>query len=132
MFDQSQHTSADFLCQCPNTESSPKRRRKAHYAKAPVVLANVARAPISDSTAARKRERGSILRLLLAARGQWVPLSKISACAKFWGVCVHELRVMGFRIESRNVEERAGSLRLLVGIDAHLAPAADRAEEVRF
>lgn len=46
----------------------------------------------------RQNERSDILALLIAARGEWVPLGNISACAVFWAARIHELRRLGFRI----------------------------------
>jgi hypothetical protein len=45
-------------------------------------------------------QRAKILGLLIAARGQWVPLSEISACACQYGARIFEARRLGFRIEN--------------------------------
>jgi hypothetical protein len=57
-----------------------------------------------------KTQRAAILRLLIDARGDWVPLPEILAlgCAQY-NARIFELRRLGFRIESRT--ERAGEVR---------------------
>jgi hypothetical protein len=56
-----------------------------------------------------KTQRAAILRLLIDAHGQWVPLPEILAlgCAQY-GARILELRRLGFRIENR-VEHRDGA-----------------------
>lgn len=46
-------------------------------------------------------QRGRILRLLLEARGDWVPLPAIVALAAQYSARIFELRRRGFRIENR-------------------------------
>jgi hypothetical protein len=60
---------------------------------------NKNQAPESANT-----QRAKILGLLIAARGQWVPLSEISACACQYGARIFEARRLGFRIENRTKE----------------------------
>jgi hypothetical protein len=48
-----------------------------------------------------KTQRGRILRRLIDARGAWVPLPEIMACAAQYNARVLELRRVGFRIENR-------------------------------
>jgi hypothetical protein len=48
-----------------------------------------------------KTQRADILRVLLAARGAWVPLPEIMACAAQYNARVFELRRMGFDVENR-------------------------------
>jgi hypothetical protein len=49
----------------------------------------------------RGTQRGRILQVLIAARGDWVPLPKIMACAAQYNARVYELRRMGFAIRNR-------------------------------
>lgn len=49
----------------------------------------------------RATQRGRILELLIAARGDWVPLPKIAACAAQYNARIFELRRLGFRIQNR-------------------------------
>ncbi|HET8922996.1 MAG TPA: hypothetical protein VFN26_08380 [Candidatus Acidoferrum sp.] len=49
----------------------------------------------------RKTQRARILRLLLEARGAWVPLPDIMACAAQYNARIFELRKQGFDIENR-------------------------------
>jgi hypothetical protein len=57
-----------------------------------------------------KTQRAAILRLLMNARGAWVPLPEILAlgCAQY-NARIFELRRLGFQIESRT--KRAGEVR---------------------
>lgn len=48
-----------------------------------------------------KTQRGEILALLIKARGEWVPLPAITACAAQYNARVFELRRLGFNIENR-------------------------------
>ncbi len=48
-----------------------------------------------------KTQRGEILALLIKARGDWVPLPQILACAAQYNARVFELRRLGFDIENR-------------------------------
>ena len=50
---------------------------------------------------ARATQRGRILELLTTARGDWVPLPKIQACAAQYNARVFELRRLGFRIANK-------------------------------
>lgn len=49
----------------------------------------------------RKAQSGRILRLLIAARGAWIPLPEIMACAAQYNSRIHELRKVGFRVENK-------------------------------
>ena len=49
----------------------------------------------------RATQRGRIIELLIAARGDWVPLPKIQACAAQYNARVFELRRLGFRIVNK-------------------------------
>lgn len=49
-------------------------------------------------------QRGRILELLISARGDWVPLPKITECAAQYNSRIHELRHLGFLIENRTKE----------------------------
>jgi len=49
----------------------------------------------------RATQRGQILELLTAARGDWVPLPKVQACAAQYNARVFELRRLGFRIANK-------------------------------
>jgi hypothetical protein len=48
-----------------------------------------------------KSQRTQILRLLIDARGGWVPLPKLLACAAQYNARVLELRRLGFVIENK-------------------------------
>lgn len=48
-----------------------------------------------------KTQRAAILRLLIEARGAWVPLPEIMACAAQYNARIFELRKQGFAIENR-------------------------------
>jgi hypothetical protein len=50
---------------------------------------------------ARATQRGQILGLLIAARGDWVSLPKITECAAQYNARIFELRRLGFRITNR-------------------------------
>jgi hypothetical protein len=49
----------------------------------------------------RSTQRGKILKLLIAARGEWVPLPTIADCAAQYNARIFELRRLGFRIANR-------------------------------
>jgi hypothetical protein len=49
----------------------------------------------------RAKQRDQILGLLIAARGDWVPLPKITDCAAQYNARIFELRRLGFRIANR-------------------------------
>jgi hypothetical protein len=49
-------------------------------------------------------QRGKILALLIAARGDWVPLPAIMACAAQYAARILELRRAGFPIPTPRVE----------------------------
>jgi hypothetical protein len=51
---------------------------------------------------ARATQQGTILRLLIAAHGDWVPLPEITACAAQYNARIFSLRRLGFRIENRS------------------------------
>jgi len=48
-----------------------------------------------------KKERDSVLRALLLARGAWVPASQISELSTIWFSHVLALRAIGFTIRER-------------------------------
>ena len=52
----------------------------------------------------RGTQRGMILDLLISARGDWVPLPKITDCAAQYNARIFELRRLGFRIKNRTKE----------------------------
>jgi hypothetical protein len=49
----------------------------------------------------RSAQRGKILDALISAKGGWVPLPKITACAAQYNARIFELRRMGFKIVNR-------------------------------
>jgi hypothetical protein len=49
----------------------------------------------------RASQRQRILELLLSARGDWVPLPRVQACAAQYNARLYELRRLGFRITNR-------------------------------
>ena len=86
-------------------------------------------APESSSS-----QHGRILRLLIEARGGWVPSPEIAACAQQYNSRLFDLRRLGFRIENR-VEEVNGTrlswFRLISGpvqVEPSTAPAAERVD----
>lgn len=52
-------------------------------------------------SSSRATQRGRILELLIATRGEWVPLPTIAECAAQYNARIHELRGLGFRIANR-------------------------------
>src|SRR5258707_14623760 len=58
--------------------------------------------------ASANTQRARILRLLVQARGAWVPLPEIMACAAQYNARILELRRRGFNIENRT-ERVAGA-----------------------
>ena len=54
--------------------------------------------------AGRKTQRARILRVLIEARGAWVPLPQIMTCAAQYNARIFELRRLGFKIENRTGE----------------------------
>ena len=52
----------------------------------------------------RATQRGRILELLIASRGDWVPLPEITNCASQYDARIFELRRLGFRITNRTKE----------------------------
>lgn len=57
-----------------------------------------------------KTQRARILRLLIDARGAWVPTPEIAACAMQYSARLFELRKLGFRIENRlEANEQSGA-----------------------
>jgi hypothetical protein len=49
----------------------------------------------------KKSQRGAILALLIQARGNWIGLPEIAACAMQYNARLWELRKLGFVIENR-------------------------------
>lgn len=52
----------------------------------------------------RSTQRNRILGLLIAARGDWVPLPKITDCAAQYNARIFELRRLGFCVKNRTRE----------------------------
>jgi hypothetical protein len=73
-----------------------------------------------------KTQRSAILRLLIDARGAWVPLPKIMACAAQYNSRLLELRRLGFNVENRteNVDGARHSWFRLLTSPAPPAPEA--------
>jgi hypothetical protein len=73
-----------------------------------------------------KTQAAAILRLLIDARGAWVPLPEILKCAAQYSARICELRKQGFRIENRTERQPDGArhswFRLLPG-DTRFNPA---------
>jgi len=79
---------------------------------------------MNGADSSRATQRGRVLNLLIAARGAWVPLPEIAACAAQYNARVLELRRLGFRIENRTKKvdgARHSWFRLISGP----TPAAD-------
>jgi hypothetical protein len=83
----------------------------------------------------RSTQRGRILELLIAARGDWVPLPKITECAAQYNARIHQLRRLGFRIENHSKQidgVRHSSFRLVRGPDQSArGPQPDRIAKAR-
>jgi hypothetical protein len=60
--------------------------------------------PMQRATSDRKTQRARILRVLIEARGAWVPLPEIMACAAQYNARIFELRRLGIAIENRTKE----------------------------
>src|SRR5438034_3026465 len=56
---------------------------------------------MDDTINQSKTQRAAILRLLIEARGAWVPLPEIMACAAQYNARVLELRRLGFHVENK-------------------------------
>ncbi len=76
-----------------------------------------------------KTQRGRILELLIAARGDWVPLPALLECAAQYSARIHELRALGFRIENRRERSVAGITHSWFRLLA--APTTERLEKAR-
>jgi hypothetical protein len=58
-----------------------------------------------------KTQRSRILRLLIDARGEWVPLPEIMACAAQYNARVYELRRLGFDVKNKTETDSATGVR---------------------
>ena len=56
---------------------------------------------VNDPPLQSNTQQAAILRLLIDARGAWVPLPEIMACAAQYNARVFELRRTGFNVENR-------------------------------
>jgi hypothetical protein len=70
-----------------------------------------------------KTQRARILRLLIDARGDWVPLPEIMACAAQYNARIFELRKLGFTVENKS-EVVDGVRRSWFRLVASLTPLA--------
>ena len=79
-----------------------------------------------------RTQRARILRLLVEARGGWVPSPAIAECAQQYNARLFELRRLGFEILNRN-EEREGvrhsSFRLVSSPAQAISPSTSPAVE---
>jgi hypothetical protein len=77
-------------------------------------------------SAQSKTQAAAILRLLVEAKGSWVPMPQILACAAQYSTRIFELRQKGFNIENRVERQPDGArhswFRLLPG-DTRFNPA---------
>ncbi len=76
---------------------------------------------------ARRKQRDAILAILVAARGQWVPLPEITKCAAQYNTRIFELRRLGFRILNRTQDvggERHSWFRLELSVPVSAPQAA--------
>lgn len=55
-----------------------------------------------------KTQRAAILRLLIDARGAWVPLPEIIGCAAQYNSRLWDLRRLGFQIENKTERDDSG------------------------
>jgi hypothetical protein len=94
---------------------------------------------VNDS---RAIQRSRILDLLIAARGEWVPLPKIADIAAQYNARIYELRRLGFRIKNRTQDlngTRHSWFRLEPGLipptstrDVHAIPTLPAAQSALF
>ena len=81
-------------------------------------------------------QRGRILRLLIEARGDWIPSPTIAAIAQQYNARLFELRRLNFRIENRTEERngiRCSWFRLVPGrvqVEPTAAPSAERVDSI--
>ena len=77
---------------------------------------------------ARQTQRDRILRLLIDARGAWVPLPEIMACAAQYNARIFELRKQSFTIENRTevIDDVRHSWFRLVDSPAAPSPATSK------
>jgi hypothetical protein len=77
----------------------------------------------------RKTQRAAILRLLLDARGGWVPLPEIIACAAQYNSRIFEIRRLGLTVENRTERDGSGNVlswyRLVPGFPSELHRAVE-------
>jgi hypothetical protein len=82
-------------------------------------------------------QRTRILERLISARGDWVPLPEITACAAQYNARIFELRRLGFQIENRTKEingVRHSWFRLInqpSAVSEKQSPGASRLEKAR-
>ncbi len=69
----------------------------------------------------RASQRQRILELLLSARGDWVPLPRVQACAAQYNARLYELRRLGFRITNR-IREVSGQRHSWFRIEPAVTP----------
>src|SRR5215469_5836611 len=79
-----------------------------------------------DTGEHRKTQRSRILKILVLARGGWVPMPVLQRVAAMYVTRVHELRKLGFKIENKVIVvsgQRHSSYRLLSGSGQIAKPA---------
>jgi len=85
----------------------------------------------------RATQRGRILAISIARRGEWVPLPQISACAAQYNARIYELRRLGFRIANKTKDVdgvrhswfRLASSPVQTGVAMPSASAVERVRE---
>ena len=82
-------------------------------------------------TESRGTQRSKILELLIAARGDWVPLPQIMQCAAQYNTRIHELRRMGFRILPPRTKTVAGRKHTWYRIELAEKPTQTASRDVR-
>ena len=86
--------------------------------------------PMQRATSDRKTQRARILRVLIEARGAWVPLPEIMACAAQYNARIFELRSRGIVIENRT-KKAAGVRNSWFRIVSSLTPRAVESEDAK-
>jgi hypothetical protein len=84
----------------PSFATPPTRRRTAAISGGAMTPRD-ARANNGRHPSSRSNQRARILALLISARGDWIPLPQIAACAAQYNARVFDLRRMGFKIVNR-------------------------------
>jgi hypothetical protein len=91
--------------------------------------ASAKRAASQRDRADRKSQCARILSLLIDARGSWVPLPEILACAAQYNARLYSLRRLGFHIENRTERDAAGAVHSWYQLINSAAPQPVKSED---